>query len=71
LTFEGEVEITPIAARPGDATVDELVMHYRALMGEHEDGHADREAMVTERRAVVRLNNRTYGTLDVPPRSGS
>jgi PPOX class probable F420-dependent enzyme len=70
--LEGDVELAPVATRPDDATVDELIEHYRALMGEHENWDAYREAMVAERRAVVRFTpNRAYGMLELPPRSGS
>jgi PPOX class probable F420-dependent enzyme len=70
--LEGDVELTPVAARPDDATVDELVRHYRAARGEHEDWDAFRAAMVAERRCVVRFRpNRAYGLLDLPRRSGS
>ncbi|MGH9247867.1 MAG: PPOX class F420-dependent oxidoreductase [Acidimicrobiales bacterium] len=72
VVLEGEVDLTPVAAQPDDPTVDELVAHYRALMGEHEDWDAYRKAMVTERRSVVRFKpNRSYGMLELPPRSGS
>ena len=33
--LEGDVELTPVAAAPDDATVDELVEYYRAANGEH------------------------------------
>jgi PPOX class probable F420-dependent enzyme len=70
--LEGTVELSPVAARPDDDTVDELVSYYRALSGEHEDWDAYRAAMVTERRAVVRFTpDRAYGMLQLPPRSGS
>ncbi|MPY92609.1 MAG: TIGR03618 family F420-dependent PPOX class oxidoreductase [Acidimicrobiia bacterium] len=70
--LEGDVELTPVATRPDDATVDELVTHYRALMGEHENWDAYRDSMVAERRTVVRFRpNRAYGMLVLPPRSGS
>jgi PPOX class probable F420-dependent enzyme len=72
VVLEGDVDLAPIAARPDDPTVDELVLHYRALMGEHKDWDAYRKAMVTERRSVVRFKpDRAYGMLDLPPRSGS
>lgn len=72
VVLEGDVELTPVAAQPDDPTVDELMAHYRALMGEHEDWDAYRRAMVAERRSVVRLSPaRAYGMLDLPPRSGS
>jgi PPOX class probable F420-dependent enzyme len=72
VVLEGHVDLAPIATRPDDATVDELVAHYRSLMGEHEDWDAYRTAMVAERRSVVRFRpDRAYGMLDLPPRSGS
>jgi PPOX class probable F420-dependent enzyme len=60
--LEADVELTPVATRPDDETVDELVEYYRVLVGEHEDWDAYREAMVAERRVIVRLTpNRAYG----------
>ena len=65
--LEGAVELSPVATRPDDDTVGELITYYRALSGEHEDWDAYRAAMVTERRAVVRLRpDRAYGMLSVP-----
>jgi PPOX class probable F420-dependent enzyme len=65
--LEGDVELTPVAARPDDATVDELVEYYRAATGEHDDWDAYRRAMVTDRRALIRLTpNRAYGMLPAP-----
>jgi PPOX class probable F420-dependent enzyme len=62
--LEGDVELTPVATRPDDATVDELVEYYRVLQGEHEDWNAYRAAMVAERRVVVRFTpSRAYGML--------
>ena len=67
-----DVELSDVAAQPDDATVDELVDLYRSLMGEHEDWDAYRTAMVTERRAVVRLRpTRAYGMAELPPPSGT
>jgi PPOX class probable F420-dependent enzyme len=67
--LEGQVELAPVAARPDDPTVDELVAYYRAVRGEHEDWDAYREAMVTDRRTVVRFTpDRAYGLLDLPGR---
>jgi PPOX class probable F420-dependent enzyme len=72
VVLEGDVELTPVAAQPDDPTVDELVVHYRALMGEHEDWDAFRKAQVAERRSIVRFTpDRAYGMLELPPRSGS
>jgi PPOX class probable F420-dependent enzyme len=62
--IEGDVALTPIAARPDDATVDELVASYRALAGEHENWDEYRAAMVADRRVVVRVTpTRAYGML--------
>jgi PPOX class probable F420-dependent enzyme len=62
--LEGDAELTPIAAKPDDATVGELVELYRSLEGEHDDWDAYRAAMVADRRVVVRLAPvRAYGML--------
>jgi PPOX class probable F420-dependent enzyme len=64
VVLEGEAELTPVAADPGDATVDELVEYYRALQGEHPDWQEYRSAMVAEGRLVVRMAlTRCYGSL--------
>jgi PPOX class probable F420-dependent enzyme len=64
VVIEGNVELTPIAVRPDDRTVEELVDHFRTLRGEHADWSAYRETMVKERRAIVRiLATRAYGKL--------
>lgn len=62
VVLEGDVELSPVAARPDDPTVEELIELYRALQGEHENWDAYRASMVTDRRAVVRLRpGRAYG----------
>ena len=62
--LEGDVELSPVATSPDDATVDELVEVYRSMAGEHEDWGAYRTAMVHDRRLVVRLHpTHTYGML--------
>jgi PPOX class probable F420-dependent enzyme len=62
VAVEGTAELTPVAADPDDATVEELVAYYRALSGEHDDWDAYRTAMVADRRLVVRLRpEHTYG----------
>jgi hypothetical protein len=51
-----------VAARPDDATVDELVALYREIGGEHPDWDEYRQAMVTDGRLVRRLVvDRFYG----------
>ncbi|MFJ4650528.1 PPOX class F420-dependent oxidoreductase [Nocardia sp. NPDC088792] len=60
--LEGPAEVTPVAADPQDATVDELVEYYRALSGEHPDWDDYRRAMVADRRVVVRIGpDHVYG----------
>lgn len=62
--LEGDVELSEVAAAPDDATVDELVDLYRAMVGEHPDWDEYRAAMVTDRRVVARLRpTHAYGML--------
>jgi PPOX class probable F420-dependent enzyme len=62
--IEGRGELTPTAASPDDATVDELVEQYRGIAGEHPDWDEFRRAMVADRRLVLRLHpERAYGML--------
>ena len=64
VVIEGDVELSPVATRPDDATVEELIEYYRALSGEHDDWDAYRAAMVADRRVAVRIvPNRAYGML--------
>ncbi|MCT2589528.1 PPOX class F420-dependent oxidoreductase [Streptomyces sp. N2-109] len=59
---EGTAELSPVAADPYDATVEELIDVFRALRGEHSDWDEYRAAMVADRRCVVRLRvERAYG----------
>jgi len=43
---EGDVEITPVAADPDDPTVDALVDYFRSVVGEHDDWHDYRRAVL-------------------------
>lgn len=52
---EGEMELGRVASKAGDAVVDQLVEHYRALQGEHSDWTEFRAAMVREGRLLARL----------------
>ena len=62
VVLEGDAGVTPTAAAPDDATVDELVEVYRSLQGEHEDWDDYRAAMVEDRRLVIRIRpTRAYG----------
>ena len=59
---DGVAELTPVAQAPDDDTVDELVDVYRSIQGEHPDWQEYRDAMVRDRRLVVRLHvERVYG----------
>jgi PPOX class probable F420-dependent enzyme len=60
--IEGRAELTPVAADPSDATVDELVEYYRELRGEHPDWDDYRRSMVADGRLILRLHpERAYG----------
>ena len=62
VAVEGTADLTPVAAEPDDATVDELVAYYRGVSGEHENWDEYRAAMVADRRLVVRFTaEHTYG----------
>jgi PPOX class probable F420-dependent enzyme len=60
--LEGDVELSKIADAPGDATVEELILLYRDISGEHPNWDEYRAAMVADRRLVIRLKpTRAYG----------
>ena len=64
VVVEGTADLTPVAADPHDATVEELVTYYRAVSGEHPDWDDYRAAMVRDRRRVVRFSaEHAYGQL--------
>lgn len=64
VAIEGTAELTPVAADPNDATVDELVTYYRGVSGEHADWYEYRAAMVRDRRLVVTFRpEHAYGQL--------
>ena len=52
---EGDAVLTPAAASPDDDTAEALVGLYRNIAGEHPDWDDYRQAMVVERRVLVRL----------------
>ena len=62
---EGRVDLSPVAASPDDATADELVEFYRAVLGrEHPNWAEYRANMVTRGRLIARLAvERGYGRL--------
>lgn len=62
VVIEGDARLTPAAAAPDDATVDELVELYRRLQGEHPDWDEYRTAMVSDKRLVLRIHpTHAYG----------
>lgn len=62
--IDGTADVAPVAADPGDATVDELVELYRALSGEHDDWDDYRATMVRDQRLVLRIiPTSAYGML--------
>jgi len=62
VVIEGTAELSPVAADPQDATVEELIAQFRVIQGEHDDWDAFRRAMVDDRRLVLRLRpERAYG----------
>jgi PPOX class probable F420-dependent enzyme len=64
VAVEGTAELTPVAADPHDATVEELITYYRGTGGEHEIWDEYRAAMVADRRLVVRFRpEHAYGQL--------
>ncbi|MBX7468909.1 MULTISPECIES: TIGR03618 family F420-dependent PPOX class oxidoreductase [unclassified Streptomyces] len=66
---EGTADLTPVAADPHDATVEELITLFRDVQGEHPDWDDFRAAMVRDRRLVLRLRvERAYGQ---PRRGGA
>ncbi len=56
VVVDANAELTPAAADPNDATVEELVDLYRDAVGEHPDWNEYRAVMVADRRLVVRLH---------------
>jgi PPOX class probable F420-dependent enzyme len=64
VVIEGDAELSPVAADPHDATTDELVAVYQAMIGDHPDWDDYRATMVTDRRCVVRIRpTHAYGML--------
>ena len=65
VVVEGDAELSPVAAAPDDATVDQLVDYYRAMVGEHDDWDEYRRAMVDEGRLLLTIRpTHAYGMID-------
>ena len=54
-SYEGDVVLSPPAAAPDDDTVESLIALYRKVAGEHPDWDEYRQAMVLDRRVLLRL----------------
>ena len=52
---EGDAVLSPPAAAPDDDTVEALISLYRNVAGEHPDWDDYRQAMVIDRRVLLRL----------------
>lgn len=64
VVLEATAELSPLATSPGDDTCQELRDQYRKIQGEHPDWDEFDEAMVSQRRLVVRMTpDRAYGAL--------
>ena len=62
--IDGDVELSDVVTAVDDAAADELVDVYRAVAGEHPDWDDYRQALVRDRRLVVRLRpTHAYGML--------
>ena len=56
VSFDGTVELSPVASAPDDETSDRLVDYYRSVSGgEHPDWDEYRKAMIDEGRLLVRF----------------
>jgi PPOX class probable F420-dependent enzyme len=65
VVLEGDAELSEVATKPDDPGVDELVELYKVVAGEHPDWDEYRQAMITDKRVVVRLKpSHAYGMLD-------
>ena len=62
--LEARAELSEVAASSHDPTVENLVAMYRRIQGEHPDWDEFRQAMVSQRRILLRLRpERAYGIL--------
>jgi PPOX class probable F420-dependent enzyme len=62
VVLEGKAELSPVAADPHDAVVDDLVDYYRTASGEHPDWDDYRRAMVADKRLMFSMTvDHAYG----------
>jgi hypothetical protein len=59
---EGKAELSPVAADPYDAVVEDLVDYYRTASGEHPDWDEYRSVMVADKRLMFSMTvDHAYG----------
>ena len=64
VVVDGDVELSDVVTAVDDSAADELVEVYRSIAGEHPDWDEYRQALVRDRRLVVRLRpTHAYGML--------
>lgn len=62
VVLEGKAELSPVAADPYDAVVEDLVDYYRTASGEHPDWEEYREVMVKDKRLMFSMTiDHAYG----------
>ncbi|TDO69322.1 PPOX class probable F420-dependent enzyme [Kribbella sp. VKM Ac-2571] len=62
LVLEGKAELSPVAAEPYDAVVEDLVDYYRTASGEHPDWDEYRAVMVQDKRLMFSMTvDHAYG----------
>ncbi|WP_371400984.1 PPOX class F420-dependent oxidoreductase [Kribbella sp. NBC_00662] len=62
VVLEGRAELSPVAADPYDAVVEDLVDYYRTASGEHPDWDEYREVMVKDKRLMLSMTiDHAYG----------
>jgi PPOX class probable F420-dependent enzyme len=62
VVLEGKAELSPVAADPHDAVVDDLVDYYRTASGEHPDWDEYRAVMVEDKRLMFSMTiDHAYG----------
>jgi PPOX class probable F420-dependent enzyme len=62
VVLEGKAELSPVAADPHDAVVEDLVDYYRTASGEHPDWDEYRAVMVRDKRVMFSMTvDHAYG----------
>lgn len=63
VVVEGDVQLTDVTTDPNDEAADLLRTTYRAIAGEHPDWDEFNQAMIDDRRLIIRLRpTYAYGT---------